>query len=168
MMPRLRDLFVLIRPYRWMLAIAFIFMLIEGAADLLDPWPLKIIIDYVVSSKPMPAWLAAWPVVSGDRLTLLTVTGLAVIVIAVIGSFSSYWESYLSTTAGQRVMHDLRHSVYHHVQRLSLSFYEGRQTGDLIVRLTSDIDAAQDFVSSVLLGIILDVLTLIGILGVMF
>src|SRR5689334_10488436 len=65
-------------------------------------------------------------------------------------------------------MHDLRHSVYHHVQRLSLSFYEGRQTGDLIVRLTSDIDAAQDFVSSVLLGIILDVLTLIGILGVMF
>lgn len=168
MMPRLSDLFVLIRPYRWMLVVAFAAMLVEGAADLLDPWPLKIIIDYVVSNKPMPAWLASWPLVSGDRLTLLTVTALATIVIAVVGSFSSYWESYLSTTAGQRVMHDLRHAVYHHVQRLSLSFYEGRQTGDLIVRLTSDIDAAQDFVSSVLLGIILDVLTLIGILAVMF
>jgi ATP-binding cassette subfamily B protein len=168
MMPRFRDLLVLVRPYRGMLAIAFVAMLVEGAADLLDPWPLKIIIDYVVGNKTMPAWLAAWPLISGDKLTLLTVTAVAVIVVAVIGSIASYWSSYLSTTAGQHVMHDLRHAVYHHVQRLSLSFYEHQQTGDIIVRLTSDIDAAQDFVSSVLLGILLDVLTLIGILSVMF
>jgi subfamily B ATP-binding cassette protein MsbA len=168
MMPRLRDLLVLVRPYRWMLVIAFAAMLVEGAADLLDPWPLKIVIDYVIGTKPMPAWLAAWPLISGDKLTLLTVTGVAVIIVAVIGSIASYWSSYLSTTAGQHVMHDLRHAVYHHVQRLSLSFYEHQQTGDIIVRLTSDIDAAQDFVSSVLLGILLDVLTLIGILVVMF
>src|SRR5262249_8101298 len=93
---------------------------------------------------------------------------VVVILIAVIGSVCAYWESYLSTTAGQRVMHDLRHTLYHHVQRMSLAFYEQRTTGDMVVRLTSDIDAAQDFVSSVLLGIILDVLTLIGILTVMF
>ncbi len=64
-------------------------------------------------------------------------------------------------------MHDLRHMLYHHIQRLSLSFYEHRQTGDMVVRLTSDIDAAQDFVSSVLLGMLLDILTLIGMLTVM-
>jgi ATP-binding cassette subfamily B protein len=158
----------LIRPYRGLLAVAFGAMLVEGAADLLDPWPLKVIFDYVIGDKTMPAWLAAWPALTHDRLTLLTVSAVTVIVIAVIGSISAYWSSYLSTTAGQHVMHDLRHMVYHHVQRLSLSFYETRQTGDLIVRLTSDIDAAQDFVSSVLLGIVLDVLTLLGILGVMF
>jgi ATP-binding cassette subfamily B protein len=168
MIPGFRQLLRLVRPYRWMLVVAFLLMLVEAAADLLDPWPLKIVIDYVLGSKTMPAWLAAYPSISGDRLTLLTATAAAVIAITVIGSFASYWESYLTTTAGQHVMHDLRHAVYHHVQRLSLSFYETRQTGDIIVRLTSDIDAAQDFVSSVLLGILLDVLTLAGILGVMF
>ena len=64
-------------------------------------------------------------------------------------------------------MHDLRHILYHHVQRLSLSFFERRQTGDLVVRLTSDIDAVQDFISSVFLGMVMDVLTLVGMLGVM-
>jgi subfamily B ATP-binding cassette protein MsbA len=168
MIPGFRQLLRLVRPYRWMLIVAFLLMLVEGAADLLDPWPLKIVIDYVLGDKTMPAWLAAYPAISGDRLMLLTATALAVIVITVLGSFASYWESYLTTTAGQHVMHDLRHAVYHHVQRMSLQFYEKQQTGDIIVRLTSDIDAAQDFVSSVLLGILLDVLTLAGILGVMF
>ena len=89
------------------------------------------------------------------------------VLIAVVGAVSSYWESYLSTTVGQYVMHDLRHTLYHHVQRLSLSFYDQQRTGDLVVRLTSDIDDAQAFVSSVLLGMVLDVLTLVGMLGVM-
>ena len=54
------------------------------------------------------------------------------------------------------------------MQRLSLSFYEQRQTGDMVVRLTSDIDAAEDFISSAVLGIVLDVLTLVGMMVVMF
>ena len=103
----------------------------------------------------------------GRSAALLNAAALAVIAIAVVGAVSSYAEKYLSTTVGQRVMHDLRHMLYHHVQRLSLSFYEQRQTGDMVVRLTSDIDAAQDFISSVLLGMMLDVLTLAGMLGVM-
>ena len=166
MMARFRDLAVLIKPYRGLLGVAFVAMLIQGIADLLDPWPLKIILDNVIGDKRLPEWLARYPF-AHDKPTLLVASAAAVIGIAVIGSTCAYWESYLSTTAGQRVMHDLRHALYHHVQRMSLSFYEGRTTGDMVVRLTSDIDSAQDFVSSVLLGIILDVLTLIGILGVM-
>ncbi len=54
------------------------------------------------------------------------------------------------------------------MQRLSLSFYEQRQTGDMVVRLTSDIDAAEDFISSAVLGIVLDLLTLVGMMAVMF
>ena len=54
------------------------------------------------------------------------------------------------------------------MQRLSLSFYEQRQTGDMVVRLTSDIDAAEDFITSAVLGIVLDLLTLVGMMGVMF
>jgi subfamily B ATP-binding cassette protein MsbA len=80
----------------------------------------------------------------------------------------SYWEKYLSTTVGKRVGYDLRHLLYHHAQRLSLSFYEGRQTGDMVVRLTSDIDAVEDFVSGAVLGIVLDVITIVGMLVIMF
>jgi subfamily B ATP-binding cassette protein MsbA len=63
---------------------------------------------------------------------------------------------------------DLRHALYHHVQRLSLSFYDTRQTGDLLVRLTADIDAVEDFITGAVLGIVLDVVTLAGMLAVMF
>src|SRR5258708_6400741 len=143
-------------------------MLIEAAADLLEPWPLKIIFDYVLGWKPTPAWLSAWWPATVDRLVILDMAGIAVIVIAIVGAVSSYSEKYLSTTVGKRVGYDLRHMLYHHVQRLSLSFYERRQTGDMVIRLTSDIDAAEDFFSSALLGIVLDILTIVGMMAVMF
>jgi ATP-binding cassette subfamily B protein len=58
--------------------------------------------------------------------------------------------------------------VYHHIQRLSLSFHDKGRTGDLISRITSDIDAIQDFISQALLGILVNFLTLVGMLAVMF
>ena len=48
----------LIHPYWKLLSIAFVAMVIESASDLLEPWPLKVIFDYVIGSKPIPAWLA--------------------------------------------------------------------------------------------------------------
>ena len=158
----------LLRPYWKLLAIALGAMLVEAGADLLEPWPLKVIFDSVLGSKPMPPWLSAWWPGDVDRLTILNVAAVSVIVIAVVGAISSYTEKYLSTTVGKRVGYDLRHLLYHHVQRLSLSFYEHWQTGDMVVRLTSDIDAAEDFISSALLGIVLDILTLVGMMAIMF
>ena len=157
----------LLRPYRVPLSIAFAAMLIESAADLLEPWPLKIIFDYVIGSKATPGWLGAWPALAGTRLALLNAAAFAVVVIALVGAASSYTEKFLSTSVGQRVTRDLRHTLYHHLQRLSLSFYEKQRTGDMVVRLTSDIDAVQDLVSTVLLGMVLNALTLAGMVSVM-
>jgi ATP-binding cassette subfamily B protein len=168
MAARRLNLVRLIRPYWKLLAVAFAAMLAQGAADLLEPWPLKVIFDYVLGSKRVPPWLAEQLGDSGDRLAVLNFAALAVIGIAVVGAISSYTQKYLSTTVAKRVGFDLRHLLYHHVQRMSLSFYEQRQTGDMVVRLTSDIDAAEDFISSAVLGIVLDLLTLIGMMGVMF
>ncbi len=157
----------LVRPYRTLLGLAFVAMLVDSTSGLLEPWPLKIVFDYVIGSRPVPAWLARWPLIGDSRTALLNAAALAVVGVAVLGAVSSYAEKYLSTTVGQHVMHDLRHTLYHHVQRLSLSFFEHRQTGDMVVRLTNDIDAVQDFISSVLLGVLMDVITLVGMLGVM-
>jgi ATP-binding cassette, subfamily B, bacterial len=166
--PRGLSLTRLLRPYSKLLAVAFGAMLIEGLVNLAEPWPLKVIFDYVLGSKRVPEWLAGWLAGGHDRLVVLNMAALAVIVIAVVGAVSSYTQKYLSTTVAKRVGYDLRHLLYHHVQRLSLSFYEQRQTGDMVVRLTSDIDAAEDFISSAVLGIVLNVLTLVGMMAVMF
>lgn len=157
----------LLRPYRGHMAVAIAAMLVQGAADLLEPWPLKIIFDHVIGTKRMPGWLAARPALAGDRLVLLDAAAAAVVVIAILGAVASFAQKYVSTWVGQRVMHDIRGMLYHRVQRLSLAFHERQQTGDMVVRLTSDIDAVQEFVSSMFLGMILDVLTLGGMLAVM-
>jgi ATP-binding cassette subfamily B protein len=93
---------------------------------------------------------------------------LAVLVIAAVGAVSSYTEKYITTNLGQWVMHDLRHTLYSHIQRLSLGFHDRKQTGDLVSRLTSDIDAIQGFIASGLLGVLINSLTLVGMVAIMF
>jgi len=65
-------------------------------------------------------------------------------------------------------MHDLRRILYHHIQRLSLSYHDKRRTGDLISTVTSDIASIQDVISNVLLGVVVNVMTLLGMIAVMF
>ena len=159
------NLVRLLRPYWALLAVAGVAMLAVGGAEILEPWPLKVIFDHVLASKPLPDGLARW--LPDDRLLVLNLAAVAVVVIALFGAVSSYIEKYLSTTVAKRVGFDLRHLLYHHVQRMSLSFYEQRRTGDMVVRLTSDIDGAESFISTAILGVLLDVVTLAGMMIVM-
>src|SRR5256714_5376300 len=158
----------LLYPHWGTLTFAFIAVLGESITDLLEPWPLKIVFDYVFASKRMPDWLAsAVGYIGTDKFSILNFAVLAVIVIAVAGAISSYFEKYLTTSVGQWVMRDLRRVPYSHIQRLSLSFHDRKRTGDLISRVTSDIDAVQSFISTVLLGILVNILTLLGMMLVM-
>src|SRR5215472_9437119 len=145
----------LLYPHWRTLTFAFIAVIGESLTDLLAPWPLKIVFDYVFGSKPMPDWLAAMVSLIGtDKFSILNFAVLAVIVIAVFGAISSYVEKYLTTSVGQWVMHDLRRVLYSHIQRLSLSYHDQKRTGDLISRVTTDIDSVQDFISQALLGLV--------------
>jgi subfamily B ATP-binding cassette protein MsbA len=69
---------------------------------------------------------------------------------------------------GQWISYDLRRTVYSHVQKLSLAFHDQKRTGDLISRVTSDIDSIQSFITQGLLGILINLITLIGMVAVMF
>src|SRR5258708_48556 len=153
----------LLYPHWPALTLAFVAVIGESVTDLLDPWPLKIVFDHVFGSKRMPGWLASavgW--LGNDKLSIVNFVVLAVLAIAIFGALSSYFEKYLTTSVGQWVMHDLRRVLYSHIQKLSLSYHDQKRTGDLISRVTSDIDAVQNLVSSVLLGILVNVLTLAG------
>ena len=162
----------LLRPHWKALAIGLCAVIGEGCADLLQPWPLKVVFDNVLRSGSAHAhgWLndRIVSIVGTDPLSILKLAALAALVIAVVGALCSYTEKYLTTSVGQWVMHDLRRILYSHVQRLSLSYHDHKQTGDLISRVTTDIAAIQSFIASGLLGALVDSLTLVGMVGVMF
>ena len=158
------------RPHWKALSFAFVAVLIEGAAGLFDPWPIKIVIDYALGSRPMPEWLAGLvqKTFGEGRPAIIYFAAIATVVVAAVGAIASYTENYLTTKVGQMVMLDLRQTLYHHIQRLSLAFYDRTKIGDLISRVTTDVDAIQNFVSTALLGIVAPSLTLVGMLAVMF
>jgi ATP-binding cassette subfamily B protein len=159
----------LVRP-RWRsLTFALAAVAGETLADVLEPWPIKVVVDNTLQGKRLPAWLAG-PIVRtlGDSpYALVNFAVATVAVVALVGAASSYVEKYLTTSISQWVGHDLRRTVYHHIQRMSLAEHDASRTGDLITRVTSDIEAVQDFISSALLGILVSALTLSGMIGVM-
>jgi len=160
----------LLGPHAKSLAIGVGAVLVEGVANLAEPWPLKVVLDNVLKSKPGTGWLnqVLYFAAGDDRVSLLKFAALAVLLIAAVGAVCSYTERYVTTSLGQWVMHDLRHTLYSHIQRLSLSYHNRKQTGDLISRLTSDIDAIQSFIATGLLGALINSLTLVGMTVIMF
>jgi ATP-binding cassette, subfamily B, bacterial len=159
----------LLRPHVKFLVLGTIAIIGEGAASLLEPWPLKIVLDNVVGSRPMHGWLNALIIshIGQNKLAILNFAAAAVLAIAIVGALCAYAEKYVTTSVAQWVMHDLRRMLYHHMQRLSLAYHDAKQTGDLLSRVTSDIDAIQSFIASGLLGSGVNALTLVGMVGVM-
>jgi subfamily B ATP-binding cassette protein MsbA len=159
----------IIRPHWKRLTIALLAVLGETLAGVLEPWPIKLVIDNVLQSKALPpGWGRFVAELFGqNKFAILNFAVAAVLVVAVAGAVSTYVEKHLTTTVSQWVAHDLRRTLYQHIQRFSLIEHGESRRGDLIARVTGDIDAVQDFVSSALLGILVNLLTLAGMLGVM-
>jgi ABC-type multidrug transport system fused ATPase/permease subunit len=161
----------LIRPYRGTLLIILIAMLVETAVSLAGPWPLKIIIDNVIDGRKLPSALADVfkPMLEqGNKLHVAALAAGAFVLIALLGAVASYIDSYYTESLGQWVAHDLRMRTYDHLQRLSLSYYDTHQTGALLSTITTDIQTIQGFASSSTLNILIDLLTIISMLGLMF
>lgn len=151
------------------LTLAFLAVVGETLADVLEPWPIKVVVDNVLQDKKLPARLEAIvALLPHNAFATLNFALGGVLLIAVVGAISSYSEKFLTTSVAQWVAHDLRRMVYQRIQRLSLAEHGESRTGDLLTRVTSDIDAVQDFITSALLGIVINILTLAGMLGVMF
>jgi subfamily B ATP-binding cassette protein MsbA len=160
----------LVRPHWKALTIALVAVLGETLTDILEPWPIKIVVDNILQSKKLPAVLSGvvTALFGHNTYAIVNFAVAAVAAIALVGAVSSYFEKYLTTSVSQWVGHDLRRTLYHHIQRLSLAEHDEARSGDLITRVTSDIEAVQDFINSALLGMLVNVMTLVGMIGVMF
>ena len=160
----------LLRPHKKALVFGILAAAGDGVANLLDPVPLKIVLDNVLKSKAAGGWPNSLilSMAGPDKLAIIKVAAIAVLAIAVFGALCTYAEKLLTTRVGQWVMHDLRQALYFHIQRLSLAYHDQKSTGDLISTVTSDIDSIQTFITSSLLDSLINVLTLVGMVGVMF
>jgi len=157
----------LVAPYWKWLAIVIATMVVEIVMTLASPWPLKIVLDSVFGAEPIPPVFAWFTGPVTDRLALLNIAVGATVVIALLQAAGAYLNAYYTVSIGQWIAHDLRQSVYAHLQRLSLSYYDRHQVGPLISTITDDIDAVQEFISTSLLDLVIDSLTIAGMLVVM-
>jgi ATP-binding cassette, subfamily B, bacterial len=159
----------ILRPHWKALVFALIAVIGETITDIAEPWPVAIVVDSVLGAKkPSKFMTGAITSIFGSNTTAILEFALAlVLVIAVIGGISAYVEKYLTTSVSQWVAHDMRLLLYQRIQRLSLAEHGKSRAGDLITRVTKDIDAVQDFIDSALLGIVVNIATLVGMVGVM-
>lgn len=168
--PRKLRIIDLVRPHWKALTIALVAVFGETLTDILEPWPIKIVVDNILQSKKLPEPLGGivTSLFGADQVAIVNFAVAAVATIAVVGAFSAYFEKYMTTSVSQWVGHDLRRTLYHHIHRLSLAEHDESRTGDMITRVTSDIEVVQDFINTALLGMLVSVMTLAGMIGVMF
>jgi len=145
----------------FLLAVGQVFLL--NLLEILKPWPLKIVLDYVVPRHPAP-----WPVVADlAPEELLLAATLALIVIYGLLGLISVWNNFTTISIGQGMVNDLRSRLYQHLQRLSLSFYSRASVGDLIFRVTGDSYTIQTLAMNGIFPVLSAVVLLTGMFIVM-
>lgn len=146
--PAIRKFLSYARPYRGMIILATVFGLLKYNIPVIFPWFLKDIIDYLLSA-PSPS------------LTKVHADVLLLFLCFVVWAIVTFYRSYLADQAGQRLIFDLRHELYVHLQRMSLSFFEKRQVGSIASRLLGDIALAQNFVGAAFTNTAMDLSSLL-------
>jgi ATP-binding cassette subfamily B protein len=161
-----RRLLRLARPYTKHLVGLFLLDLLDGLSVLLTPLPLKIAVDSVVGSRPVPGFLGALlpPSVAGSAQALLLLAVGLMLSLALLSGLQTLAGSLLRAYAGERLLLGFRVTLFRHAQRLSLSYHDARGTADATYRIQKDATAIQDLLLDGLLPLTTAVLTV----GVMF
>lgn len=142
-----RRLLGFLWPYWKILLIAVVCMIIVSGSNLIVPWIIKDIVDEVLAEKniQMLYWVIA-----------------AILVIFLIRGVTTFGNRYLMGYIGQRVVTDLRKRLFAHLQRLSISYYDKRRTGEIMSNLTNDISALQSAIVDNFVSLVQELAIFIG------
>ena len=153
--PALRKFLSYVKPYRRLILAATVCGLLKYNLPLVFPWVLKDLIDHLLAP-------------SAYQKAMLHYSMLGLIALYLFWAAATYLRSFFADQAGQRLIFDLRHELYVHLQRMSLSFYEKRQVGSVASRLLGDIAVAQNFVGAAFTNTIMDASALFLIAFLLF
>jgi ATP-binding cassette, subfamily B, bacterial len=149
------------------LGLAFLASIGYMLLRLLEPWPLKLILDHVLLGVPLPEALSFLQRWTNGGHALLGVLAGSVVAIAVASGFLYYWQNVLSAHLGQQVVAGLRIDLFRQLHRLDFTFHDRRHTGDLLVRLVADIRLLRDALVKIPLELSENSLLMIGMAIVM-
>jgi ATP-binding cassette, subfamily B, multidrug efflux pump len=144
----MRRLLVYTRPYRLLMGGSFLLLCISGGLQVVGPLLTQHVIDVAVPRHDLRTiWLS-----------------VAVFVLVLLAEFiGSFWQTWLTSLLGQRVMRDLRMEIFVHLQRLSISFFDRNPAGRLITRVTSDVETLNELFTSGVVSGLGDLFTLVAI-----
>ena len=150
--PILRRLLRTMRPHALILAGVVLAALVTTAVELAPPWIIRLTVDrFILEGQTEKIWWAA-----GGLLVLSLVLGGV-----------DFLRLYLTAYTGQRIVFQIRNAIFQHLSRLSFSFYDRARTGDLMSRVTADVDVLNNFFGRAAVIVLTNLLILIGILGVL-
>src|SRR5215211_1895460 len=152
-----------VRPHLWGLAVLLFVMLAEVGLQVARPWPLKLVIDNVLSANAIPHIVTVLPG-ADTRSGLLPWAVGAEVVIFLLATFASMAYTFSSLRLGQRITYELAGDVFRHLQRQSLLFHSRRRLGDMMERVTGD----SYCISTILLEAAVPTLQALVTLGAMF
>src|SRR2546427_12152810 len=156
------------RKYKGLMVASLLALFAEVAFRLMEPWPLKFVFDRILGGGGRQR-LTFLPRIEGmDPLAALSAAAVAVVAITGVRSLASYWQTIGFAQIGNRVLRTVRSQLYRHVQYLSLSFHTRARTGDLVVRVISDVGMLQDVAVTALIPTLAKVLIVSGMIGLMF
>lgn len=158
-----------LKPHRRALATAFLCMACVAAMELLRPWPLKVVFDAILlpGEDLSPVLLYLKQVTGSDGL-LLAFCALSILAITLLTGLFGFGQTFLVSSVGQRVVAAIQLQLYSHIQRLSHSFHDEKNSGDLLERLTGDVRTMRVFLVNAAVDISARVLVLVGTLVIMF
>ncbi len=158
-----------LRPYRGVVAVAFIAILFYGILQAVPPYLLKLEVDRYLdpaSRRQLPHFLSR--LLSPHPLTgVVEIAFLLLLPCVLLSFFFEFGQDFAMQLIGQKVMYDLRNEIFAHLQRLQLSYYDRNPVGRLVTRVTTDVDVLNDLFSSGVVAIFGDFFTLLSILVVM-
>lgn len=167
----LRRVFERLVPYlderRGTLAGAFLTTIGYMLLRLLEPWPLKLILDNVLLEQPLPGALAFLEQWTDSQSELLGILVAGMLLLAFVSGFFYYWQNVLSAHVGQHVVAGMRLDMYEHLQQLDFTFHDRRRTGDLLVRLTADIRLLRDALVKIPLELCENTLLMVSMAAIM-
>jgi ABC-type multidrug transport system fused ATPase/permease subunit len=150
--------------WKWF-AVAYISLLAATGMNLLKPWPLKLILDYILLDKPMPGPVLFLHSFAGhDELVLLAILSASIVVIFFLDGLFFFIGKYYMAGAGENTMNDIRQRVFGHLQVLG----RGERPGDLVIRLTSDVRSLKLLLIRYVQTLVIYFFTFGGIVVVMF
>jgi ATP-binding cassette subfamily B protein len=162
----MKRLLAYLRPYKPLVALSFLAILLHSGLQAVGPFLTKVAIDhYLAATARQPTFLDAW-------LSPHAATGLAQVaalyLLTLLASFAvDFLQTYSMQLAGQKVMFDLRMQIFGHLQKLHAGFFDRNPVGRLVTRLTTDVDALNEMFSSGVIAVFGDFFTLAAIVGVM-